>query len=56
LGQRRAESVYNALTLLGVPDAKMEAVSFGEEKPLVEGHDENAWAQNRRTEILYQGE
>ncbi len=56
LGQRRAESVYNALNLLGVPDAQMEAVSLGEEKPVVEGHDESAWAQNRRTEILYQGE
>jgi peptidoglycan-associated lipoprotein len=56
LGQRRAESVFNALNLLGVPDAQMEAVSLGEEKPVVEGHDESAWAQNRRTEILYQGE
>jgi len=56
LGQRRAESVYNALNLLGVPDAQMEAVSLGEEKPVAEGQDESAWAQNRRTEILYQGE
>lgn len=56
LGQRRAESVFNALNLLGVPDMQMEAVSLGEEKPVAEGHDESAWAQNRRTEILYQGE
>lgn len=56
LGQRRAESVFNALNLLGVPEAQMEAVSLGEEKPVVEGQDESAWAQNRRTEILYQGE
>jgi peptidoglycan-associated lipoprotein len=56
VGQRRAESVYNALNLLGVTDAQMEAVSLGEEKPVAEGHDESAWAQNRRTEILYQGE
>ncbi|HNQ04775.1 MAG TPA: peptidoglycan-associated lipoprotein Pal [Thiobacillaceae bacterium] len=56
LGQRRAESVYSALSLLGVGDAQMEAVSLGEEKPLVEGHDESAWQQNRRAEILYQGE
>lgn len=56
LGQRRAESVYNALNVLGVTDAQMEAVSLGEEKPVAEGHDESAWAQNRRTEILYQGE
>lgn len=56
LGQRRAESVYKALNLLGVPETQMEAVSLGEEKPVVEGHDEASWAQNRRTEILYQGE
>jgi len=56
LGQRRSESVYKALNLLGVPDSQMEAVSLGEEKPVAEGHEENAWAQNRRTELLYQGE
>lgn len=56
LGQRRAESVFNALNLLGVPNEQMEAVSLGEEKPVSDGHDENAWAQNRRTELLYQGE
>ncbi len=56
LGQRRAESVYKALNLLGVPEDQMEAVSLGEEKPVAEGHDEEAWKQNRRTEILYQGE
>jgi peptidoglycan-associated lipoprotein len=56
LGQRRSESVYKALGLLGVPDAQMEAVSLGEEKPVAEGHDENAWVQNRRAELLYQGE
>jgi peptidoglycan-associated lipoprotein len=56
LGQRRSESVYKALNLLGVQDVQMEAVSLGEEKPVAEGHDENAWAQNRRAELLYQGE
>jgi peptidoglycan-associated lipoprotein len=56
LGQRRAESVYKALSLLGVADAQMEAVSFGEEKPVAEGHDEEAWQQNRRVEIVYEGE
>lgn len=56
LGQRRAESVLNAMNLLGVPEAQMEAVSFGEEKPVVEGHDEAAWQQNRRAEVVYQGE
>lgn len=56
LGQRRAESVYKAMNLLGVPDTQIEAVSLGEEKPVAEGHDEEAWKQNRRVEILYQGE
>ena len=56
LGQRRSESVFKAMNLLGVPEAQMEAVSMGEEKPIAEGHDEAAWQQNRRTEILYQGE
>lgn len=56
LGQRRAEGVQQAFALLGVDTAQMEAVSLGEEKPAAEGHDESAWALNRRTEILYQGE
>lgn len=56
LGQRRAESVLQALTLLGVDAAKVEAVSLGEEKPAKDGHDEAAWTMNRRVEIYYQGE
>ncbi len=53
LGQRRAESVRQAMSLLGVAEDQMEAVSLGEEKPAVEGHDESAWKMNRRTEIHY---
>ena len=53
LGQRRSESVRQALELLGVRDSQVEAVSFGKEKPAVEGHDEAAWAQNRRAELAY---
>ena len=53
LGQRRSEAVRRALTLLGVPDAQIEAVSLGEEKPAIPGADEAAWAQNRRAEIAY---
>lgn len=56
LGQRRAESVYKALNLLGVMEDQMEAVSFGEVKPLSEAHDEAGWSQNRRTEIAYPNE
>lgn len=53
LGQRRSEAVRQALELLGVKDSQIEAVSFGKEKPAVDGHDEAAWAKNRRAEIVY---
>ena len=53
LGQRRAEAVKRALRLLGVPDAQVETVSLGEEKPADAGHDEAAWSHNRRAEIVY---
>jgi peptidoglycan-associated lipoprotein len=53
LGQRRAEAVRRALALLGVPDSQMEAVSFGKEKPAVQGANEAAFARNRRAEIAY---
>lgn len=53
LGQRRAEAVKKALTLLGVGDSQVEAVSFGEEKPKAVGSDEAAWAENRRADIRY---
>ena len=51
LGQKRAEAVARSLTLLGAAEAQVEAVSFGKERPASEGHDEAAWAQNRRAEI-----
>lgn len=53
LGQRRAEAVRRALGLLGVQDAQVEAVSFGKEKPVVQGSAEDARARNRRAEIAY---
>jgi len=53
LGQKRAEAVRRAMSLLGVPDSQMEAVSFGEEKPAQTGADESAWAKNRRVELTY---
>lgn len=53
LGQRRAEAVRRALGLLGVRDTQVEAVSYGKEKPAVQGSDEAALAQNRRAEIVY---
>ncbi|HMN92408.1 MAG TPA: peptidoglycan-associated lipoprotein Pal [Hydrogenophaga sp.] len=53
LGQRRAEAVRRSLSLLGVSDAQMEAVSFGKERLAAAGFDEAAHAQNRRVEISY---
>lgn len=53
LGQKRAEAVRKSLSLLGVPDAQMEAISFGKEKPKAVGHDEASWSQNRRADIVY---
>jgi len=53
LGQKRAEAVRHALRLAGASDAQLEAISFGEERPAVEGHNEEAWAQNRRVELRY---
>ncbi len=53
LGQKRAEAVRKSLTVIGVPDSQMEAVSLGKEKPKAAGHDEAAWAQNRRADIVY---
>ena len=56
LGQKRAEAVRKALAVLGVGEAQMEAVSFGEEKPRMEGDTEEAYAANRRTDIVYSDE
>ena len=54
LGQKRAEAVRRAMTLVGASDGQIEAVSFGKEKPAVEGNTEDAYAQNRRDELRYQ--
>jgi peptidoglycan-associated lipoprotein len=54
LGQKRSEAVRKALVALGVPDAQLEAVSFGEEKPRATGADDAAMAENRRADLAYQ--
>ncbi len=51
LGQKRAEAVQRSMTLLGVADSQLEAVSFGKERPAAQGSDEAAWAKNRRAEL-----
>lgn len=53
LGQKRSEAVRKSLSLLGVNDSQMEAVSFGKEKPRALGSDEASWAENRRADIVY---
>jgi peptidoglycan-associated lipoprotein len=53
LGQKRSEAVRRALTVLGISDSQMEAVSYGKEKPAAQGGDESAFAKNRRAEIIY---
>ncbi|BDX20958.1 peptidoglycan-associated lipoprotein [Polynucleobacter sp. TUM22923] len=53
LGQRRSDAVRKSLSLMGVSDEQMEAVSFGKEKPKAEGDNDAAWAENRRADIVY---
>lgn len=54
LGERRADSVKRQMNLLGASINQIRTVSYGEERPAIEGHDETAWSENRRVEIIYQ--
>jgi len=56
LGQRRSDAVKQMMTVLGSDAARIETVSYGEEKPAAQGNTETAYAQNRRAQIVYQGE
>lgn len=53
LGERRAQSVKQQMLLLGASSDQITVTSYGEERPAVEGHNESAWSQNRRVEIVY---
>ncbi len=53
LGERRAQSIKQQMMILGVSSSQIRVVSYGEERPRVDGHDEASWQQNRRVEILY---
>lgn len=55
LGERRAQAVKRALVLAGAPDDKLITVSYGAERPAVEGHDEAAFAKNRRVDVVALG-
>lgn len=56
LGQKRADAVRKALSLLGAKEEQLEAVSLGEEKPACTEGTEECWAKNRRGDMLYSGE
>ncbi len=56
LGQKRADAAKRMMVLLGATDNQIETTSFGEERPKNPGHDESAWAENRRDDIVYAGE
>ncbi len=54
LGQRRSDAVRRMMTLLGVNDSQIEAISFGKERPKALGHTDADYAENRRADIEYQ--
>ncbi len=56
LGQKRADAMKRMLLLLGAREEQVESVSLGEEKPRAQGSAEDAYAENRRDDILYGGE
>jgi peptidoglycan-associated lipoprotein len=53
LGERRGNAVSGALQANGGAAGQLNVVSYGEERPAAEGHDESAWSKNRRVEIVY---
>lgn len=52
LGERRALAVRDYLTKLGVEDVRTQTISYGSERPAVQGNDETAWAKNRRADLV----
>jgi len=53
LGERRAQTVQRQMTLIGASPDQIRTVSYGEERPAVDDHDDYSWSQNRRVEIIY---
>ena len=53
LGERRSQAVEKMMKVLGVAGNRIKTVSYGEEKPLCQEHNESCWRQNRRAEIVY---
>jgi len=54
LGERRAQAARDYLVRAGIPQARLRTISYGKERPFAEGHDESAWAQNRRAQFASQ--
>jgi peptidoglycan-associated lipoprotein len=52
LGDRRAQAATDYLVQMGVQSSRLEAISYGEERPFVSGHAESAWAKNRRAHFV----
>jgi peptidoglycan-associated lipoprotein len=55
LGERRANAARNFLAAQGVDSSRLSIISYGKERPAVDGHDESAWAQNRRAKTVVAG-
>ena len=56
LGNNRANSVRKMMNVFGASDSQIEVISFGEDKPRAACYDESCWKENRRSDIVYQGE
>lgn len=56
LGDRRARATYNYITSLGIDGSRLNTVSYGKERPLDPGHNEAAWARNRRAQFVLTAE
>jgi len=54
LGERRAQSAKNFLVQYGIDSGRINTISYGKERPFVQGHDESAWSQNRRVHFVTQ--
>jgi peptidoglycan-associated lipoprotein len=52
LGERRALALRGALAKIGVDPSRIRTISYGKDKPAVDGHDESAWSKNRRGEFV----
>ncbi len=55
LGERRAMAAKKYLMNMGIDESRLQTVSYGEEKPFVNGHDETSWSQNRRDDFVFTG-